>query len=56
MKSVRIKHALGKTAGLKQREAQKDRIPDTSPHGARFLPTAFLYSVFCRADEPGNSV
>ena len=30
MKSVRIKHALGKTAGLKQREAQKDRIPDGS--------------------------
>jgi len=25
MKSVRIKHTLGKTAGLKQCEAQKDR-------------------------------
>ena len=37
MKSVRIKHALGKTAGLKQREAQKDRITDTSPYGARYI-------------------
>lgn len=31
MKSVRIKHTLGKTAGLKQYEAQKDRIPDVVP-------------------------
>lgn len=34
MKSVRIKHTLGKTAGLKQCEAQKDRITDEEDYSS----------------------